>query len=650
MSEVSFSVRDGIARVTIDNPPVNALGRAVRAGLSAAAAQVDADPAIRAVVLLCAGRSFVAGADIRELGKPPLPPYLPDVLNVIEASRVPWVAALHGTALGGGLELAMACHARVAASGARLGLPEVKLGILPGAGGTVRLPRLVPMTTAVEVVTGGKPLDARTALESGLVDRVVEGDLAAAAEAVARELVYAGAPRRTGDLPVRDAANIDWTALEKSVATKARGAGAPLEALAALREGAGLTPDEALRRERNRFLRLAASEEAAALRHVFFAEREAGRSLREADAAPADLSRVGVIGGGTMGAGIATALLLSGSHVRLIERDAAAAETARKRIADTLQASVARKALAAAAAEAALGWLDPATDYAVLADCPLVIEAVFEDMRVKREVFDKLDAVMPAEAVLATNTSYLDVDVLAESTADPSRILGLHFFSPAHVMKLLEVVRGQATGPRALATGAALAKRLKKIAVVARVCDGFIGNRIMAAYRRDCEFMLEEGALPAEIDAAMRAFGYPMGLYEVQDLSGLDIAWAQRKARAATRPAEERYAHIADRLCEAGRLGHKAGRGWYDYASGKAVVDPEVTAIIEDESARAGYIRRSFTQKEIMGRILDVMQREGQAILAEGVADTAGDIDVVMVSGYGFPRHKGGPMFLLERE
>jgi 3-hydroxyacyl-CoA dehydrogenase len=649
MSEVSFSVEDGIARVTIDNPPVNALGQAVRAGLAEAAARVASDPGVRAVVLACAGRSFVAGADIRELGKPPLEPFLPDVLNAIEASRAPWVAAIQGTALGGGLELALACHGRVADPAARFGLPEVTLGILPGAGGTMRLPRIAPMAIAVEMIAGGKPIGAAAAQAAGLLDVLAEGDLTEAAEALARDLAAAGAARPTRDRPVREAEGLDWAALEKGVAARARGARAPLEALAALREGASLAPDEALRRERERFLRLAASEEAAALRHAFFAERSAGRSLREIPAEPADLSRVGVIGGGTMGAGIAVAMLLSGSSVRLIERDAAGAEMAHKRVADALAASVARKALTPAAAETALGRLETAADYAVLVDCPLVIEAVFEDMGVKREVFARLDAVMPAEAVLATNTSYLDVDALAAGTAAPSRILGLHFFSPAHVMKLLEIVRGATTGPRALATGAALARRLKKIAVVAGVCDGFIGNRIMAAYRRDCEFMLEEGALPAEIDAAMRAFGYPMGLYEVQDLSGLDIAWAQRKARAATRPADERYARIADRLCEAGRLGRKTGRGWYDYASGKAEVDPEVTAIIEAESARAGFARRAFAADEIMTRILDVMQREGQAILAEGVAESGADIDVVMLSGYGFPRHKGGPMFLLDR-
>lgn len=644
MPPVSVSVRDGIAWVTIDNPPVNALSQEVRAGLAGAVARVDQDGDVSAVIVHGAGRNFVAGADIRELGKPLTEPFLPDVLAAIEASPVPWVAAIQGGALGGGLELALACHARIAATDARLGLPEVGLGILPGAGGTVRLPRLVAMADAITLVTTGKPVSAGAALAMGLLDAVSADALLDEAEALARRLVAQGDWRPTLERSVIGAEAVDWAAAEATARASAKGAAAPLEALAALRESAELPAVEAQSAVRARFLRLLESSEAVALRHIFFAERAAGRSLRASDAAPVDLERVGVIGGGTMGAGIATALLLSGTQVRLVEHDEAAAQAAHGRVAETLAVSVRRKAVGQAAADAALARLAVASDFAALRDCPLVIEAVFEDMAVKCDVFARLDGIMPSEAILATNTSYLDVDALAEATRDPSRILGLHFFSPAHVMKLLEVVRGRLTGPRALATGAALAKRLGKIAVVAGVCDGFIGNRVMAAYRRDCEFMLEEGALPAEIDAAMRGFGFAMGLYEVQDLSGLDIAWAQRKARAPHRPEGERYARIADRLCEAGRLGRKTGKGWYDYASGAARVDPLVTAIIEEESARAGRARRRFTAEEIVTRILAIMQREGEALLAEGIAESRDDIDVVMVTGYGFPRYKGGPM------
>ena len=646
MEAVRVEILGSIARVTIDNPPVNALGQSVREGLMAAVAELSGVAGLRAVVLGCAGRSFVAGADIRELGKPPLAPVLPDVLAAIEGASVPWVAAVQGTALGGGLELAMACHGRVAMAGAKLGLPEVTLGIIPGAGGTVRLPRLVPMADAVTLITSGKPIGAEAAQRMGLMDRLATDDLWVEGEALALHLAKSGAAVPTLSRPLVAAEAVDWQAIEVDLRKKSRGAQAAVEALAALRDAATLPAEQALMAERARFLRLAAAPEAAALRHIFFAERSAGEALRRAAGDAVDLSHVGVIGGGTMGAGIATALLLAGSSVHLVERDEAATAAAATRVADTIAASVKRGVLSQPQADTALARLGVGSDYAALVACPLVIEAVFEDLAIKREVFAKLDAVMPEDAVLATNTSYLDVNVLAATTRDPSRVLGLHFFSPAHVMKLLEVVRAKATGPRALATGAALAKLLRKIPVVAGVCDGFIGNRMMSAYRRDCDFMLEEGALPHEIDAAMEDFGFAMGIYAVQDLAGLDISWAQRKARAAQRPATERYSRIADRLCEAGRLGRKTGKGWYDYASGKAQVDPFVTGIIEEERRRLGLTPRAFGPEEIMARILGLMQAEGQAILAEGIAQSADDIDVVMVTGYGFPRHKGGPMFM----
>lgn len=646
MTVVATRFLGPLAIVTIDNPPVNALSQGVRVGLAAACQEVAAAKDTKAVVLTCAGRSFVAGADIKELGQTPLEPYLPDVLTMIEESGVPWVAAIHGTALGGGLELAMSCHGRVAAQAAKMGLPEVTLGIIPGSGGTVRLPRLVPMADAITMVTGGKPITAEQASRMGLVDRISADDLLEDAKTFALELAEQGVTVATLRRPLVAGNAVDWDAAAKQLEKRSRGAAAPLQALASLKVAATAPADEALRQERQTFLKLAASTESAALRHIFFAERSAGQSLKTADADPVDLGRIGVIGGGTMGAGIATALLLAGSCVHLIERDAAAADIAKGRVAETIAASLKRGVISTEKAEFATASLTVGDDYAVLADCPLVIEAVFEDMEVKRAVFERLDAVMPEDAVLATNTSYLDVNSLAATTRDPSRILGLHFFSPAHVMKLLEVVRGDATGPCALATGAALAKLLRKVPVVAGVCDGFIGNRIMAAYRRECEFILEEGALPQFIDAAMEEFGFAMGIYKVQDMSGLDIAWAQRKARAADRPAGERYAHIADRMCEAGRLGRKTGKGWYDYSTGTTQPDPEVAQIIAEERDRAGITPRDFTKAEIMERILNIMQDEARDILREGIAENSADIDVVMVLGYGFPRHKGGPMFM----
>ncbi|WP_311272626.1 MULTISPECIES: 3-hydroxyacyl-CoA dehydrogenase NAD-binding domain-containing protein [unclassified Rhizobium] len=644
MALVDFKIEDRIAVVTIDNPPVNALNQQLRQELLAAVEAIEADETVDAVVLSCAGRTFVAGADIHELGNPQKP-YLPDVLQKIDQSAKTWVAALHGTALGGGLELAMACHGRVAAKGTKLGLPEVTLGVIPGSGGTVRLPRLIPLEKAINLVTTGKPISAQEGLASGLIDRIADVDLLADAKRFARKLLENPVPPLL-ERDVKDAGNMDWDAARRSVTSKARGALAALEAFGALKDAAMFDPEQALVKERQRFLRLSLSDESRALKHIFFAERSAGQSLKNLNAASVNLSHVGVIGGGTMGAGIATALLLSGSTVTLVEQTAEAADKARDRVQTTLSQSAERKVISAEKAEEAMQRFFAVVEYEALKGCPLVIEAVFEDMAVKKAVFSKLDAIMPNTAVLATNTSYLDVNLLAASTDHPERILGLHFFSPAHIMKLLEIVRGAQTGSVALATAYELAKRLRKIPIVSGVCDGFIGNRIMAAYRRDCEFMLEEGALPNEIDAAMRNFGFAMGIFEVQDMSGLDIAWAQRKAKALSRPSGARVAHIADRLCEAGRLGRKTGKGWYDYSSSKPVLDDETRDIILDESKRAGITRRSFTEADIMSRILLTIQKEGMAVLTEGIAENADDIDVVMVNGYGFPRHKGGPMHM----
>lgn len=645
-SLVGCTFEDGIAIVTIDAPPVNALGQGVRAELIERIHELNERIDVSAVVLRCAGRTFVAGADINELGKPPLSPVLPEVIEAIESARMPWIAAVHGAALGGGLELALGCTARIADAKAKFGLPEVTLGMIPGAGGTVRLPRLIPLSEAIEIVTAGKPVTATKALSIGLVDRLCETELLPDAIAFAMELAGKPKPASLLDCPCRDAEAVDWQGKALAIRGKSRGAVAPVEALDALKVNLNLPAREALTEERSRFLRLAASDQAAALRYAFFSERNAGRSLKSIDSAPADLGRMGVVGGGTMGAGIATALLLSGSEVRLLERDQGAAKAAITRVKDMLEASVSRDAVSREIADEALHRFTASPDETALTSCGLVIEAVFEDMDVKRNVFARLDAIMPSDAVLATNTSYLDVDRLAETTIDPGRVLGLHFFAPAHVMKLLEIVKGRDTGDRALATGAALAKRLKKTAVVSGVCHGFIGNRIMAAYRHDCEFMLLEGAQPAQIDGAMRKFGFAMGIFEVQDLSGLDIAWAQRKNTAPTRAPDLPYCHIADRLCESGRLGRKTNKGWYDYSFGTKTDDTEVARIIEEERTRAGVTVRSFTNEQIMTRILGVMQREGKALLSEGIAESASDIDVVMLAGYGFPRHRGGPMYL----
>lgn len=643
---VSVTRQGDIARVTLDNPPVNALGQAQRAGLAKAVAQTNTMSGLRAVVLHCAGRSFVAGADIREFGKPPIEPHLPDVLVGIEAACVPWVAAIHGTALGGGLELALACRYRVATRDAKLGLPEVTLGLIPGAGGTVRLPRIIPAVRALEMVASGKPISAPRAAELGLVDDLAEADVLEAAMRFAEALAERPDPGPVLDRPAQNPDPAGFDALASKLEKRARGQNSPKEAVAALRRALDMPAPDALRLERAAFLRLRDDPQSKALAHVFFAERGAGRLDRLKGVRAPVPDHIGVVGGGTMGAGIAAACLLAGLRVTLLEQTADAADAAQGRVTGILQDSLSRGVISAERHDALLAVFTAAHDPVALADAGLVIEAVFEDFDVKASVLAQLERVTAPDCVLATNTSYLDVNALAATMADPSRLVGLHFFSPAHVMKLLEIVVPDAVSDHALATGAALAKALGKITVFAGVCDGFIANRIMSAYRAAGEHMLEEGALPWQIDAAMVAFGFPMGLYQMQDLAGLDIAWAMRKRRAAEGKRPENYVRIPDGLCEAGRFGRKTGRGWYDYSSGKPMPDPEVERVILAESAQKGITRQDFTADAIMARILSVMQAEGEAILAEGIAARAEDIDVVMINAFGFPRWTGGPMYL----
>jgi 3-hydroxyacyl-CoA dehydrogenase len=640
--------RDGpIAVVTVDNPPVNALSQAVRSGLLDVARRCADDPDIAAAVITCVGRTFIAGADIREFDAPPQEPFLGDVINAIEASPIPWVAALFGTALGGGLEVALGCHYRIALSSARMGLPEVTLGIIPGAGGTQRLPRLVGLDRAIEMITGGRPIAAAQAVEDGLVDQVVEGDLREAALSFVRGVI-GKPPRRTGALPCPAPDDADyWARHDGRIAGKARGQLSPIKALDSLRLACSLPIAEGLKAEREIFLELKSSPQSRALRHAFFAERAVSKvpDIKGAEARPFDT--VAVIGGGTMGSGITAALLDAGLSVTMVERDAEALDRGISNLRKIYLSSVRKGRMSDAEMERRIAMVTPTTDYAALDGTALAIEAAFEDMEVKREIFRRLDETMPQDAVLATNTSYLDIDEIAAATSRPSSVLGLHFFSPAHVMKLLEVVRARHTAPDVLATGFALAKILRKVGVLAGVCDGFIGNRILKVYRRQADFLLEDGCLPREVDAAMRAFGFPMGPYEAQDLGGLDIAWANRKRQAATRDPGERYVRVADRLCEAGRFGQKSGAGWYRYEPGDRTPcpDPEVERVILEESERKGILRREFTEAEIQRYILWAMINEGAKILEEGIACRPLDIDMVEIHGYGFPRWRGGLMF-----
>jgi 3-hydroxyacyl-CoA dehydrogenase len=628
----------------IDNPPVNAASHAVRAGLIAALAEADEDAQVQAIVLACAGRTFVAGADVKEFGQPPREPLLTEVVNAIEASPKPVVAAVHGTALGGGFELALGAHARIASTDAQFGLPEVKLGIVPGAGGTQRLPRLVGVAAAMEIAASGRRVGAAEAVKLGAVDRIAKGDLIEDAKTFARELI--GAPlRRTGDLAVpafdADAAQKQLAVIEK----KARGQVSPGRAARMVLRAGSVSLQEGLAQERAAFRELVSSDQSVALRYVFAAERQAAKVAGIEGVEPRPVRTVGVVGAGLMGAGIAVSFADAGFSVVVVERDMAALEAGQARIRDIYQRVVKSGRISEAAMNERLSRLSYFDQRKALADCDLVIEAVFDDLQVKQELFASLSGIVRPDTILATNTSYLDPDVIAEVVRGPERLIGLHFFSPANVMRLVEVVRTAKIAPDVLATGLAVAKKLGKLGVVSGVCEGFIGNRIFTAYRRECDFMLEDGALPQDIDAALEGYGFPMGLYAVNDMAGLEISWARRKRNAATRDPSERYVVIADRLCEAGRFGRKTGKGYYSYESGEKAVDPEVTALIEAASREAGIERRSFSSSEIVERAMAAIAAEGRKILAEGIALRGSDIDLVLINGYGYPAWRGGPMF-----
>ncbi|WP_156459948.1 3-hydroxyacyl-CoA dehydrogenase NAD-binding domain-containing protein [Mesorhizobium sp. Root157] len=637
--------RDGnIGVIVIDNAPVNAASHAVRAGLMTALAEAAADPALQAIVLACAGRTFVAGADVKEFGQPPRQPLLPEVIDAVEASQKPVVAAVHGTALGGGFELALGAHARIAAPDAQFGLPEVKLGIIPGAGGTQRLPRLVGVAAAMEIAASGRRVSAAEAVELGAADRIATGDLVEDAKAFARELIGAEL-RRTGDLAVPEFDPAEADRQFAAIGRKARGQLSPARAAHMVRRAFELPLAAGLAEERAVFVELLGSEQSLALRHVFAAERKAAKVPGIEGVEPRNIEAAGVVGAGLMGAGIAVSFADAGFSVTVVERDKAALDAGRARIEDIYRRMVKSGRIAEAAMGERLSRIRFADRREAMASCDLVIEAVFDDLAVKRELFQSLSAIVRPDTILATNTSYLDPDAIASMVRGPERLIGLHFFSPANVMRLVEVVRTAKLAPDVLATGLAVARRLGKLGVVSGVCEGFIGNRIFTAYRRQCDFMLEDGALPQDIDAALEGYGFPMGPYAVNDLAGLDISWARRKRNAATRDPSERYGVIADRLCEAGRFGRKTGKGYYTYASGEKAVDPEVTALIEAVSREAGIERRSFTSSEIIKRVMAAIVEEGRKILAEGIALRGSDIDLVLINGYGYPAWRGGPMF-----
>jgi 3-hydroxyacyl-CoA dehydrogenase len=641
---ISGRVVDGILVATIDNPPVNAASAAMRAGLVAAIAYANSTPRVTAVILTGAGKIFVGGADITEFGKVPADPILPDVCTIIENSGKPVVAAINGAALGGGLEIPLACHYRIAASAASFAFPEVKLGLVPGAGGTQRLPRLAGLIEAIDLIGSGRSIKAQAALQAGIIEEIAEGDLIEAAIA----MIGRGDTsrfRKTSGLPVAPAASDAVDASAKKITARARGQLAPGEAVRLVIASATSDFEAGLADERATFIRLKDGPQSAALRHVFFAERAAAKVDGLEGIASRKIGTVGVVGTGLMGSGIVVSALDAGYRVVGIEQTDEAAQKGLERIVGMLDKNFKSGRIDEFGLTDRLSRLTVRGAMSELADADLVIEAVFDNLTVKTELFQKLDGIVRPDAILATNTSYLDPDVIATATAHPERVLGLHFFSPANIMRLVEVVRCARTAPDVLATGLAVARKLGKLPVVTGVTEGFIGNRIFSAYRREAEFLVEDGAEPHEIDEAMESYGMAMGPFAVFDLAGLEIAWARRKRQAATRDPEARYVDIADRLCEAGRFGQKSGKGWYSYEGGKRTVDPEVSAMIAESRAAKGLSPRAIGAGEITERLLAAMADEGRKLLAENIAAWASDIDLVVIHGYGFPAHKGGPLY-----
>jgi 3-hydroxyacyl-CoA dehydrogenase len=643
----------GIAVITINNPPVNAAGFAVRDGLNKAAKRFAEDADAEIAVVLGAGRTFIAGADIREFGKPMQPPGLPEVINYIESLDKPVVCAIHGTALGGGFETALSCHYRVALETARVGLPEVHLGLLPGAGGTQRLPRLAGIEAAAEMIASGRHVAAKEALKLGIVDAVDPGDdPLQAGLTFARQILSDKRPvRRTSQLNDKVEAvrgnTVLFDGIRQAVKKKARGQLSPMLCIEAVIAAAELPFEDGVRRERELFMELMNSPQREALIHVFFADREVGKVPELKSATPRPLDRAAVIGGGTMGSGITVSMLFAGMPVTMIERDAESAARGRANVEKILDDGVKRgKFNEDHRNHLANNLYEVSADVASLSSADIVIEAAFEDMAVKKELFAQIDQHAKPGAVLASNTSYLNINEIAAMTQRPRDVLGLHFFSPAHVMKLLEIVVAEQTLDDVAATGFALAKKLKKVGVRAGVCDGFIGNRILERYLSLASFMVEDGTSPYDIDKAVLNFGYPMGPNQMGDLAGLDIGMANRKRKRAEGWNGRYAADYMDRITELGRYGQKTGRGFYIYENGSRIgkPDPEVLEIIEKVRAEKGITAKPLDEKSIMRRYMAAMINEGARVVEEGIALRPLDVDITMIYGYGFPRWRGGPL------
>lgn len=641
---VSLSIRDGIAEALIDNPPVNALSAPVRDGLLAALRRMEADAGIAALVIRCAGRTFVAGADIREFGRPMQGAPLSEIMDCLDAATKPVVAALHGTVLGGGFELALACHYRIADPATRFGFPEVKLGILPGAGGTQRTPRLAGLETAIRLVTEGERIDAPTALSSHLIDAIAAGDLAADAHAFAQHSVAEGrGPRSVADLPMPPEDPALYAEAEKRLARRMRGQIAPLRALEAIRNGHFADFRAAVAHELHIFHELVDGPQSRALRGLFAAERDAARL--PADTPPRSIATVGVVGPGVMGRGIAMAVAAAGYPVTLVGSTAEKAEKAVAAIGRALAASVAKNSLTQEEMDARLARIGVSGRLSDLAQADLVIEAAAEDAAIKAGIFAELGRIAKPGAILASNTSWLDIEALADASGRPADVCGMHFFNPAHVMRLLEIVRGGRTAPDVIATAIAFGRDIGKLPVKTGAAEGFIVNRMLARRSREAYFLVEEGAQPAEIDRVLTDYGFPMGVFALGDLAGIDVQAAARKARAASLGERERRADFVEQMAAAGRFGQKSGSGWYLYgADRKPLPSPETGAMIAAHAERHGLERRAIDAAEIRARLLYGMVNEGAKLLDEGIAARPQDIDVAMVHGVGWPAHSGGPM------
>jgi 3-hydroxyacyl-CoA dehydrogenase len=643
-SPIRTERRDDVLVIISNNPPVNALGAAVRQGLEAGIKEGLADASIKAMVIRCDGRTFFAGADITEFGKPMQEPGLPTLVDMIEASDKPVVAAIHGTALGGGCEVTLACHYRIAVPSAKIGTPEVKLGLLPGAGGTQRIPRIAGVALALEMTAKGDPISAKRALDAGLIDRLAgEDSLEADAIAFARDVAdTTPLPRASQKTAAPDPDAV--AAFRKENAKRFRGFDAPAANIACVEKATdGSTYAEGVAFERQEFMKLIAGVQSAAQRHIFFAERQAAKI----DGIPSDIAlrpikRVGVIGAGTMGGGITMNFLSAGIPVTIVEMAQEALDRGTGTIRKNYEATAAKGRMKPEQVEAAMGALNPTLDFEALKDCDLIIEAVYENMDVKKEIFGKLDSIAKPGAILASNTSYLNVDEIAASTSRPEDVLGMHFFSPANVMKLLEVVRGAKTAPDVLATVMGLAKTIKKVAVVAGVCHGFIGNRMLMPRQVEANKLLMEGATPEQIDRVHVEFGMPMGPFQMSDLAGVDIGWHRDPTRIE---------NIRDALAAEGRWGQKTGKGFYDYDEKRnPTPSPRVAEIIEEFRSKSNLAKREITDQEIVERTLYTMVNEGALILEEKMAQRASDIDVVWIYGYGWPVYRGGPMFWADTE